>query len=221
MSNPDESLLLLPTPAHIQADSMLARRFGKETVNYFGGISCYCSTFRDKSLKHAYPGSPINRLSFLRTDHQFLGAAVRHPSTRFLLLKELEPLIEGPNSLYYAKYKDIQNLVPPTVFDKSEEELIKEYDSRITKPDLIFLGVDETAADSVQTEEELFEWNIYKGRPLFALDVSEKGNNEQKAHAKSVIEELGKRGITPFASRIHQLQPPSHGMCELIHLAFL
>jgi NAD+ diphosphatase len=27
----------LPSPAHIQADSMLARRFGKETVNYFGG----------------------------------------------------------------------------------------------------------------------------------------------------------------------------------------
>lgn len=25
----------VPTPAHIQADSMLARRFGKETVNYF------------------------------------------------------------------------------------------------------------------------------------------------------------------------------------------
>lgn len=25
----------VPNPAHIQADSMLARRFGKETVNYF------------------------------------------------------------------------------------------------------------------------------------------------------------------------------------------
>lgn len=38
MSNSD-TVLQLPTPAHIQADSMLARRFGKETVNYFGGLS--------------------------------------------------------------------------------------------------------------------------------------------------------------------------------------
>lgn len=38
MSNSD-TILQLPTPAHIQADSMLARRFGKETVNYFGGLS--------------------------------------------------------------------------------------------------------------------------------------------------------------------------------------
>lgn len=25
----------IPDPPHVQADSMLARRFGKETVNYF------------------------------------------------------------------------------------------------------------------------------------------------------------------------------------------
>lgn len=41
------NILLLPTPAHIQADSMLARRFGKETVNYFGGTIL---TFRDSNL---------------------------------------------------------------------------------------------------------------------------------------------------------------------------
>lgn len=40
MSNSD-TVLQLPTPAHIQADSMLARRFGKETVNYFGGTSLW------------------------------------------------------------------------------------------------------------------------------------------------------------------------------------
>jgi hypothetical protein len=36
ISHPDPAL---PAPAHIQADSMLSRRFGRETVNYFGGTT--------------------------------------------------------------------------------------------------------------------------------------------------------------------------------------
>jgi NAD+ diphosphatase len=44
MSNSDtNNILQLPNPAHIQADSMLARRFGKETVNYFGGTFTFFS----------------------------------------------------------------------------------------------------------------------------------------------------------------------------------
>lgn len=156
----------------------------------------------------------MNRLSFLRTDHAFLSAAVKHPATRFVLLKDLAPLIKGPNSLYHAEYKDVQKLVHPTIFDKSEEEMIKEYDSRITKPDLVFLGVDESAADNMQTDEELLQWMIYKGRPYFALDVSEKGTDEQKAEAKTVVEELAARGITPFTTRQHLLQPPHDGTYE-------
>lgn len=120
-------------------------------------------------------------------------------------------MINGTNSLYHAVYKDVQKLVPRTIFDKSEDEMIKEFDSRITKPDLVFLGVDETVADSVENDEGLLEWKIYKGRPYFALDVSEKGNDEQKAEARTVVEELGARGIAPFASRLHLLQPPNDG----------
>lgn len=156
-------------------------------------------------------GSPLNRLSFLRTDHAFLSAAVKHPSTRFFLLKDLAPLTKDSSILYRAEYKEIQNLVPTTVFDKPEEEMIQQFDSRITKPDLVFLGIDETATDGLKSDEELMQWTIYKGRPYFALDVSEKGNEEQKAEAKSVLEELATRGITPFTSRLHFLQPPEDG----------
>lgn len=54
MSN-SERLSQLPTPAHIQEDSMLARRFGKETVNYFGGTYEYaqlspCSETKPQEL---------------------------------------------------------------------------------------------------------------------------------------------------------------------------
>lgn len=157
-------------------------------------------------------GSPLNRLSFLRTDHTFLSAAVKHPSTRFVLLKDLAPLIKGPSSLYHAEYKDVQKLVPQTIFDKSEEEMLKEFDSRITKPHLVFLGVDESAADTAQSDEELLQWTIYKGRPYFALDVSETGTDDQKAEARTVVEELAARGITPFTTRQHLLRPANDGM---------
>jgi hypothetical protein len=32
------SLAQVPAPAHVQAESMLSRQFGKETVNYFSSI---------------------------------------------------------------------------------------------------------------------------------------------------------------------------------------
>ena len=106
---------------------------------------------------------------------------------------------------------------PPSkemVFDKSEEQALQAFDSRMTRPDLIFLGVDENAASNVETDEKLMQWTIYKGRPYFALDVSQKGSDEQKAEAQSVVEELAARGITPFTTRQHFLQPPSDGMFE-------
>ncbi|KAI7246382.1 hypothetical protein KC352_g14178, partial [Hortaea werneckii] len=58
-----------PEPAP-DFDSMLSRKFGKETANYFSG-------------------SPLNRVGFLRGDHQFLTQALKHPSTSFLLCNEL------------------------------------------------------------------------------------------------------------------------------------
>ncbi|KAL1974831.1 hypothetical protein VTN31DRAFT_5035 [Thermomyces dupontii] len=173
----------LPNPAHLDADSMLARRFGKETVNYFGG-------------------SPLNRLSFLRSDHTFLSAAVKHPSTRFVLFQDLAPLITPARRLYLAKHAEVEALVPATAFDKSEEEAIRDYDSGVTRPDLIFLGVDEHAAPDAP-EEPLLEWKTYRGRPFFALDVSERGDETQRTGAAELVKTLEAQGVTPWLSRHH------------------
>ncbi|KAL2846109.1 NUDIX hydrolase domain-like protein [Aspergillus pseudoustus] len=167
----------VPNPAHIQADSMLARRFGKETVNYFSS-------------------SPLNRLSFLRSDHPFLSAAIKHPSTRFVILKDLAPLTRSPVELYYAKYDEVRKLVPETIYDKSEEDLIKEHDSRKTEPHLIFLGLDE-----VQKQDGL-TWKIYSGTPYFALDVSEKGSEEQQTIAKEVLAAFEGKGLSFLQARV-------------------
>ncbi|KAL4991687.1 NUDIX hydrolase domain-like protein [Aspergillus falconensis] len=168
----------IPNPAHIQADSMLARRFGKETVNYFSS-------------------SPLNRLSFLRSDHPFLSAALKHPSTQFVILKDLAPLTRSPTELYYAKFDEVRKLVPASVYDKSEEEIIKEHDSRKTEPHLIFLGVDET-----NKQEDGFSWKIYNGTPYFALDISEKGSEEQQANAKEVVSGFEAQGLSFLQARV-------------------
>ncbi|KAF9887290.1 NADH pyrophosphatase [Aspergillus nanangensis] len=167
----------IPVPAHTLAETMLSRRFGRETVNYFSS-------------------SPLNRLSFLRTEHPFLSAAIRHPSARFVLLKDLAPLTKSPAEPYYAKHNEVQKLVPDDIYDKPEEDIIKEFDSRKTTPHLVFLGLDETR------KQDGLTWNIYTGAPFFALDVTPKGCEEQQTTCKSVIGEMEAKGLSFLQARV-------------------
>ncbi|THC92282.1 hypothetical protein EYZ11_008264 [Aspergillus tanneri] len=156
---------------------MLSRQFGRETVNYFSS-------------------SPLNRLSFLRADHPFLSAALKHPSTRFVILKDLAPLTKSPAELYCVQYEEVQKLVPVTIYDKSEEEIIKEYDSRRTSPQLVFLGLDESC------KQGGLSWKIYTGAPYFALDVTPKGSEEQQANAKDVLSALEAKELSFLQARV-------------------
>ncbi|KAJ5775156.1 uncharacterized protein N7511_000167 [Penicillium nucicola] len=167
----------IPAPAHTLADSMLSRHFGRETVNYFSS-------------------SPINRLSFLRSDHPFLSTALKHPSARFVLLNNLAPLTPSPAQLYYAKHDEVQKLVPSDLFDVSEEDMIKNYDSRKTHPTLVFLGLDESL------KEGGLAWKIYSGTPYFAVDVTPKGSEEQQTAAKDVISAMEAKGLSFFQARV-------------------
>ncbi|OJJ48525.1 hypothetical protein ASPZODRAFT_1615962 [Penicilliopsis zonata CBS 506.65] len=167
----------IPAPAHTQVDSMLSRRFGRETVNYFSS-------------------SPLNRLSFLRTEHPFLAAALRHPSTRFVLVKDLAPLTRSSAELFYASYEDVRALVPADYFDLSEEEVLKAYDSRKSSAYPIFLGLDESRREAGLT------WKNYSGTPVFGLDVTPRGSEEQQARAGEVIAAMEAQGLTFFKSRV-------------------
>ena len=84
----------LPLPAHPDVDSMLSRKFGREVANYFSG-------------------SPLNRLGFLRADHVFLGRALKHPSTSFMLCKDLQPLVQSSDNkkLKYVKFEDVKGII--------------------------------------------------------------------------------------------------------------
>ncbi|KAI9828428.1 MAG: NADH pyrophosphatase [Thelocarpon impressellum] len=165
----------LPEPAHPRLDSMLSRRFGKETANYFAG-------------------SPLNRVSFLRTDHDFLFAAFRHPSTSFVLLRDLSPLAQDGKKLVFVPHRDVEPLVGADPFNKPEAQLIAEYNSAITTPQLVFLGIDESSKEGLA-------WKRYTGAPFFALDVTPKGSVE--AQARGVVAEMERRGLAFLEGRTH------------------
>lgn len=132
----------------------------------------------------------------MRTEHAFLSAALKHPTTRFVLLNNLAPLTKSPSELHYARYDDIKKYIPEDFFDKSEEDVIRDYDSRITFPHLIFLGLDESR------KGDGLNWKIYSGAPYFALDVTPKGSEEQQANAKDVVSHMEAQGMTFYQTRV-------------------
>lgn len=143
-------------------------------------------------------GSPLNRVSFLRTDHAFLSAALKHPSTSFLLFNNLSPLAKDPTKLEYASFNDIRPLIGDDPYSKSEEQMLSEYNSSITVPQLLFLGLDEH-------QKTGFEWTIYHGSPYFALDVTPKGT--VSSVAEQLIKTIQSRGLQFVEGRMHMSLP--------------
>ena len=143
-------------------------------------------------------GSPLNRVSFLRTDHGFLSAALKHPSTSFLLFNNLSPLAKDPTKLEYASFNDVQPLIGDNPYSKTEEQMVTDYNSSVTTPQLLFLGLDEHRKTG-------FEWTIYHGSPYFALDVTPKGTISSTA--EGLIETMKSRGLQFVEGRMHMSLP--------------
>ena len=144
-------------------------------------------------------GSPLNRVSFLRTDNVFLSAALKHPSTSFLLLNNLAPLAKDPTQLEYVNFEDVRPLVGDDPYSKSEDQMIEEYNSTVTIPQLLFLGLDEDKRSG-------FEWkSIYYGSPYFALDVTPKGS--VSSAAEKLIETVKSRSLQFVEGRMHMSLP--------------
>lgn len=156
----------LPQAAHSELESMLSRKFGREAANYFAG-------------------SPLNRLSFLRSDHSFISSAFTHPSTSFLLCNNLSPAAKDPSHLAYVTHSEIKSLTGENPFEKTEEQLIKEYRSDVTSPLVLFLGLDEEKKNG-------FQYKQYEGTPFFAVDITPKGT--VKKQAEDVVEAVTQKG---------------------------
>ena len=144
-------------------DSMLTRKFGKEVINY-------------------YAGARLNRISFLRPDSKFLRQAAISPGTKYLALKNLDPLVtQDKKQLAYFNYEDVKSLVGTEVFALSEDDYIKQYDSTVTTPTIIFLGLLDKEAGGSDEPFESTKHGEVKGDPYFAVDVTPKGSYAQAA----------------------------------------
>ncbi|USP72946.1 uncharacterized protein yc1106_00220 [Curvularia clavata] len=169
----------LPEPAHPEVDSMLSRKFGKEVANYFSG-------------------SPLNRVGFLRPDHQFISSALHHPSTTFLLFNKLEPLVKSGTELARCTFADVKPVIGENPFEKSEDEVIAQYNSSLYVPQIIFLGLDE--------RKEGFKYkDHYKGQPWFAVDVTPQESVKEKA--EELIEKMKAQGLDFSKGRMHLSLP--------------
>jgi NAD+ diphosphatase len=152
-------------------DSMLSKKFGKEVVNYFGW-------------------SNINRLSFLRPDNVFLHQAFSHEHTSIIVLNNLSPLThQSPQKLLIKKPADVTTVTGLDLFLKSEDEMIQDYDSKASRPLVVFLGIlEDLTAD--------FEYGKYRGKPFFAVDITPRGSYTDAATA--LIENFTKDGGATF-----------------------
>ncbi|KAF8070394.1 NUDIX hydrolase domain-like protein [Lyophyllum atratum] len=83
-----------------------------------------------------FSGSPLNRLSWLRTSHPFLNAIIVSPATRWLVFNSGQPLVlinsGSPinQSLTFLTTKDVRPFLGPEPFfgqGKDEGELVIEY----------------------------------------------------------------------------------------------
>lgn len=175
-------------------DSLLSRRFGPEVGNYFSG-------------------SPLNRLSFLRTDHAFLAAAFAHPSTAFLLLENLNPLTSDPATLAFVGLADIVALTGEQPLGESEADLVRDFDSTEERPLIVFLGIDER--NSEDEGGDGFVFGDYAGKPYFAVDVTPRG--PLTSVAQSIINNVKARGLVFHAARMHVTLSPGEGKSHLLY----
>jgi len=81
--------------------------------------------------------------------------------------------------------------------------MIKEYNSAITLPLVLFLGLDESKKGG-------FEHGIYSGSPYFAIDVTPKGTVEKEA--TGVIEAMKAKGMEFVEGRMNLTLNAPEGM---------
>lgn len=144
----------------------------------------------------------MNRVSFLRPDHDFLSQALKHPSTTFLLFNNLDPLVKSKDQLAHRKFADVKSIIGEDPFNRTEEDTIAQYNSSLYQPQIIFLGLDERTKGFVYKEH-------YKGQPWFAVDITPKGS--VKDAAEKLIEQLKSEGLDFSLGRMAMSLPAEQG----------
>ncbi|KAM5345367.1 hypothetical protein ACJ41O_011229 [Fusarium nematophilum] len=125
-----------------------------------------------KEIVNYYAGSRINRYSFLRADAAFLRGASKR--------------------LAYLSYEEVQPFIGSDPFRLTEDESIQAYDSTQSTPLIVFLGMLESDNDTDHIPSG--DHGDIKGLPYFAIDITAKGAQADKA--TSFLKDLEKRGFS-------------------------
>ena len=145
---------------------------------------------------HFLGGSPLNRLSWLRTSQVFVDAILRSPSTRWILFKSNNPLVVSHTgqptfrSLARLTTADVEPLLGPEPYlgqgqndgDTAPHGVSTLEVARLRGPKIIFLGLEEPRGTtailpssdfSAKKEAPEVVAERITGTPYFSLDVSD------------------------------------------------
>lgn len=126
-----------------------------------------------------------------------------------MLFNKLEPLTKSGSELARCTFADVKPLIGENPFEKSEEEVIAQYNSSLYVPQVIFLGLDERK-DGFKYKEH------YKGQPWFAVDVTPKDSVKEKA--EELLERMTSTGLEFSKGRMNLSLQAEEGALPLIHL---
>jgi NAD+ diphosphatase len=147
-------------PSLANDDSMISRKFGREVINYYGG-------------------GLLNRFSFLRNDINFIRRAATAPTTQFIALRDLNPLIADPTRLAFFNHEDVKPLIGVDPFGRTDEDKKSTFDSTKPSPLLLFLGLLPDTPKGLDLETT--KHGVVNGQPYFALDVTPQGHFAEEA----------------------------------------
>lgn len=86
----------------------------------------------------------------------------------------------------------------------------EEYNSSVTIPQMIFLGLDGRIKDGLVWKE------VYKGAPMWAVDVTPNGSVEKQA--TDLIKELQSKGLSFFEGRMILSLPAQDGKAAIANV---
>ncbi|KAL0581302.1 NADH pyrophosphatase, partial [Marasmius crinis-equi] len=162
-----------------------------------------------------FSGSPLNRLSWLRSSHKFLNAIVISPNTRWLLFNAGQPLISYPmpsesqekpvKKIAYLPTRPLLPLLGPfPYFGQSQTAGTILSDSDITHSTeaarhigipVVFLGLHEQGVSGSALPEAEFKDDVegvvkkLEGTPYFAVDVGDLESSEVDVVLRGVEKE--------------------------------
>ncbi|KAI0066000.1 hypothetical protein BV25DRAFT_1797206 [Artomyces pyxidatus] len=154
-------------------------------------------------------GSPLNRLSWLRTSPTFLNAIIVSPATRWVVFQAGQPLITSPSKgqvnlalLTTADVRPFLGAEPYFGQGQKEGETAAEdvpvlEAARLWGSPLVFLGLNEPETNEFDVKDvpEDLAKNI-KGTPYFSLDVT---NAEQAVIDQALLNSgIDKGGEKPY-----------------------